>query len=643
MKLFKFLLTFICFFMIFSVKSQLAGITNLTLWMKANQGVTVAGSNVTQWADQSGNGHVFTEGVAANQPIISSFQNYNPLVNFVSSDKLEDGSAAISSMSAGREYFGFTKAANTGVLVYFGQNPAVNQANFSYAQTNVKYSGSPLYASEAHNSYTNNAFPTIANISSANGALSDDINFSFNDGDFSPTVTYLWGTPPYTITPNIDFLTIGAKRTTTGSFNNYLSGQIGDIVTFGKVLNDSERKNVRSYLAIKYGVTLTIVGSLGTVGDYVASNNLNLWKSSINPSFHNNVIGIGRDDDYSLIQKQSQNTANSLRIYINTLQATNVLNTGNFTDNISFALIGDNQGQLCTTTAINTEVPTGYSITSRIEREWKIKRTNLSQNFTIEINLDPCANVGNINPLDLRLLVNTADPNMVNASVYNSGAGFTISYSAGLITLSGISTSIFPDDTTSYFTIASINILTPLPVELVSFKAEQINNDVELVWKTATEINSDNFHLFRSINGYNWDQINVQKAAGNSTNEIIYKHIDREPNFGINYYKLVQTDLNGISKSYPVISCLYDMDLNELKVYPNPSSGNINLLLPDGIVHIAIIDQIGKIVYQIKDFPVSKNKATEISIENLKQGVYQILVTDVTYLKTTQRIFFNKF
>lgn len=41
---------------------------NLSLWLRSDLGITLNGSNVSSWADQSGNGRDFTQGTAAAQP-----------------------------------------------------------------------------------------------------------------------------------------------------------------------------------------------------------------------------------------------------------------------------------------------------------------------------------------------------------------------------------------------------------------------------------------------------------------------------------------------------------------------------------------------------------------------------------------------
>ena len=55
-------------------------ISGLSLWLKADAGVTLSGSNVTAWADQSGNGRTVT---VSNSPVFSASSiNSKPTVDF---------------------------------------------------------------------------------------------------------------------------------------------------------------------------------------------------------------------------------------------------------------------------------------------------------------------------------------------------------------------------------------------------------------------------------------------------------------------------------------------------------------------------------------------------------------------------------
>lgn len=61
---------------------------------------------------------------------------------------------------------------------------------------------------------------------------------------------------------------------------------------------------IRSYLAIKYGMTLPSSGTY--LQNYILSNNSVVWSMSSGAGYTNNITGIARDDGMGLLQKKSQ-------------------------------------------------------------------------------------------------------------------------------------------------------------------------------------------------------------------------------------------------------------------------------------------------------------------------------------------------
>lgn len=113
-----------------------------------------------------------------------------------------------------------------------------------------------------------------------------------------------------------------------------------------------------------------------------------------------------------------------------------------------------------------------------------------------------------------------------------------------------------------------------LPVELSSFEAIPINNEVHLHWTTASEINSDYFSVERSSDLINWEEIGQVNAHGNSNEEIAYRYIDALPLTGTSYYRLRQFDFDG--QEYQ--SGARTVRLNSiLSIAPNPTSGKVTL------------------------------------------------------------------
>jgi gliding motility-associated-like protein len=237
-----------------------------------------------------------------------------------------------------------------------------------------------------------------------------------------------------------------------GTGTSPYNGYIHEYIFYNSDLSDADIRKVNTYLAIKYGATLGNTGG-GTQGDYVASNNVTIWDASVSPSHHNDVIGIGRDDNQALMQKQSHSFADDFRIYLATLAPNNVSNIGTFTSDTSFITMG-HDAATCGTPLANAESPAGLS--SRLGEEWKVQNTNFTQTFNWDVKVDTCNTpgfaVGPVNLADLRLLVDN-DGDFSNATMYAAGGGLSFSYNNGYITVSGISNTHLPKDSIRFFTI----------------------------------------------------------------------------------------------------------------------------------------------------------------------------------------------
>lgn len=95
---------------------------------------------------------------------------------------------------------------------------------------------------------------------------------------------------------------------------------------------------------------------------------------------------------------------------------------------------------------------------------------------------------------------------------------------------------------------------TILPSEYISYYAQANGLDNEIKWVTLSEQNSDYFTVQHSVNGKDWTTIGTVKAATNSSEKQYYgiQHFDAPRR--VNYYRMNQTDIDGKSSSYKVVS-----------------------------------------------------------------------------------------
>jgi hypothetical protein len=426
-------------------------------------------------------------------------------------------------------------------------------------------------------------------------------------------------------------LTFGAKRNTNTTYNEYFDGYIADVIFFDDNLSASEINKVNSYLGINYGVKLDNTGG-GAQGDYYSGQNELIWDASNEPQYHNDVIGIGRDDIQSLDQKQSHTYRDTFRVYIDNLTSSNSLNSGNFLNDHSYIVVGSDLGSICANSNSIAEMPATCALYSRLEREWKLTKTNFSQNFNVDIKLNSCANTGSVNPNELRFMVDDdGDFSNGGTSCYfnGDGTGIVIAYVGPIITISNLSNTHFSNNQTMYFTIGSVLSSTPLPVELYSFTASCENNHINyLEWETKSELNNDYFQIEKSYDGVIWEIVARLDGSGTSSTSNYYNYSDFERYNKLTYYRLKQFDLNGEENIYNTIKVSCDNVKTPL-VYPNPFDGQIVIEYDSDLPYsVELRDLLGRVVYKSN----LVNETEDIFIFNpaefISKGVYFISVIE---------------
>lgn len=140
-----------------------------------------------------------------------------------------------------------------------------------------------------------------------------------------------------------------------------------------------------------------------------------------------------------------------------------------------------------------------------------------------------------------------------------------------------------------------------LPITLVSFEAIKERETVRLEWKTSVEINNDFFTIEHSTNGFDFEPIARVNGAGNSLVPISYSTIHETPSVGMNYYRLVQTDLDGTEHEEGIRSVAFTKTNAQLVAFPSPFQNEFTLKmdgLTDSKFQVLMVDFKGAIVYE---------------------------------------------
>lgn len=197
------------------------------------------------------------------------------------------------------------------------------------------------------------------------------------------------------------------------------------------------------------------------------------------------------------------------------------------------------------------------------------------------------------------------DANMkIDNNVYADGGLWTSNFAFGN-----------PDDMTF---IVSSN--ASLPVKLISFTAQKQNNKALLQWSTASEQDSKDFIIQHSMDGSQWNAIGTIAAQGNSSTVTNYSYTDMAPAVGTNYYRLLQTDIDGKSTYSEIRMVKFTNDDKAFFIITNPvSSGELKVQVNETMI-MGLYDFWGRLLWKEQLTTGIQN----INVGNYPAGIYFI-------------------
>ena len=178
--------------------------------------------------------------------------------------------------------------------------------------------------------------------------------------------------------------------------------------------------------------------------------------------------------------------------------------------------------------------------------------------------------------------------------------------------------------TLSELTLA--NLATPLPLVWLSFTATKQNQTVLLQWATAQELNTRNFTVQQSSNGINWATIGTVPAAGNSSIAINYSFVHTTPVNGVNYYRILQTDIDN-RNSYSNAKILrFTTGSESFFITGNPVTNNVLTVQVNTAAILALYTADGKLLWKKSVNAGTKN----IDVSRYAKGTYLLKTNSTT-------------
>jgi hypothetical protein len=167
----------------------------------------------------------------------------------------------------------------------------------------------------------------------------------------------------------------------------------------------------------------------------------------------------------------------------------------------------------------------------------------------------------------------------------------------------------------------------PLPVELTSFSASVIANNVTLQWETATEINNNGFEIERNSSG-EFEHIGFVPGFGTTSEPKSYSFTDTDLQPGIHSYRLKQIDYDGSFTYSKIVEAeiIAPTEFSLEQNYPNPFNPSTKIsfeLAVDSKVTLTIYNLLGEKITQLANGNLTAGThEVDFNADNLQSGVY---------------------
>ena len=371
------------------------GVDDAQLWLRADQGVS--GSPVSLWEDQSGNHWNATQSNGTYQPTwTQNIANFNPALYFtdhyldvayhseLNEDNLTVFTVVLSDGGSGYRSPWTTRddppgrRTTAGHILYLEDGGTYSywngHATSSWQQLDTTTAPGGNYEILTTKSSTHTANSTIdkriyyqgVNVGSKNNVVfspNPQRPFRIGKGATEDLPAHPHGRYPW-------------------------HGYITETIVFNSALSTTDRNKVESYLALKYGITLT------QPQDYRDCSSSIVWSASTNSGFGNDIAGLSLDvgTNCSALDQRVSRSINKdavITMATNSDFASANLNPGSrpalSSSSGRFLIWSNDDGGA---TWQSSGAPRGGEI---LDRTWKVQKTGSQNSISLQVNVDESA------------------------------------------------------------------------------------------------------------------------------------------------------------------------------------------------------------------------------------------------------------
>ena len=471
---------------------------------------------------------------------------------------------------------------------------------------------------------------------------------------------------PATNYPNIDFEAGVAK--TGSAFNGGIINMLSLHVNANMTFDASGFSNVN------------IMGSNGTFafddeGGFIQSTNTVTFSGSVNQLITSNTLT--NEPFYNLT---ISNTSGNVTLGVGTTVINQLSFTSGLLDASNYSLTLSNGIVPVTGASSNSYIVTGDGVTSTGSLNINNIATNSSTTFPVgtasyyfPAMINPGANAGN--SYSAFVFQNATTNALSNGPLFSAGslakmlnavwninqtagsgnAALTLNWTSSGINLEGaafqgyglnigisqysggmwqpatgngnetIQTATSNFNSFSQFSVTGESMV--LPVTLSDFAATlKTDQMVLLTWIASDEMSITDFEVQKSNDGHDWNTIGTVDAKGDLSIPASYSLTDMHPATGINYYRLIIQNTDGLN-SYSPVRSVNITSLVDISVFPNPASDIINISMDNAGSETSVVfmTSLGQVLAS-SVMGHSGNSTTSLNIRNYPSGTYLLQV-----------------
>jgi hypothetical protein len=185
---------------------------------------------------------------------------------------------------------------------------------------------------------------------------------------------------------------------------------------------------------------------------------------------------------------------------------------------------------------------------------------------------------------------------------------------------------------------ATLEVASPLYIDLLYFTGQENSGAVVLEWLTVSEQDNDYFTIEKSKDGRFFSPIGQVKSLGTTTEKQTYNFVDKTPYEGLNYYRLKNTSLSGEVDYSSVINVLFELKTpTTVSFYPNPVTTLLNVEVSSNYdepsLHLQLFDITGRIVLS-QQLDMADTFTHSVAVNHLAKGTYVVKIVGQSYVQS---------